>query len=115
MPENRGGGSGIWSREEKCPLGKVRALHWALSDGDYTELSLGRYAFPRVYLRGHVECKNTDLFGLYIAELFKLGSPELFVSILDAVSKQAREEGETAARLYMRVALGFGTDIEGAD
>lgn len=110
VPEQRGGGSGIWSREEKCPLGTVRVLHWRLSDGPYTEISIGSWEFPRIYLRGHIECKTTDLFAMYVAEFFKLGTPQMLVSILDTVSRRARDEGTKKAQRDMRVALGLEHD-----
>lgn len=114
VPERRGGGSGIWSRDQKCPLGTVRILHWRLSDGPYTEIYLSgieSWAFPRIYLQGHVECKTRDLFDMYVAEFFKLGTPQLLVSLLDSVSRLARKDGEQKAQMRMRVALG----LEGID
>lgn len=113
VPESRGSGSGIWSRTGECPFGEVRVIHWALCEGLYTELSLGfGLGFPRIYLQGHVECKTVDLFDLYVAEFYKLGTPQMLVSILSSVSRQARKDGERAAQVRIRSALGLGTNDE---
>lgn len=120
VPEVRGGGSGVWRRTEECPLGEVKALHWALSDGNYTELSLrGRgsaWTFPSIYLLGHVghvERETANLFDLYVTHLFKLGSPKLFISILKAISDQARKDGEEAAQARIRKAIGLSEHLFG--
>lgn len=110
VPEDRGGGSGIWSRTEQSPLGKVGAVHWRLRNGKFTELSIEAAGFPRIILSGWIplEYGKVNLFEAYVAEFFKLGTSSLLVSLLTTTAAKARQEGEETAKFNMRMVLGLG-------
>lgn len=109
---NYGGGSGVHSREQQTPLGEVRLVHWTLSAGKCTELSIfahGVYAiagFPEIRLDGHVEAAE-DVLKLYLEWLVRLGGAGVVADIALQAHRLGREEGAEVARLRVRQALGL--------
>lgn len=108
--ENLGGGSGIWSHSVETLLGTMRIVHWKLTHGELTEISISDsfyldHPWPTIKLAGHQ--KPVDYTRFYIEALLRLGGVPELVNGISGVKSCAFKNGEAAARAEMRRVLGF--------
>jgi len=104
-------GSGIHAGEFNTRAGRIRFIHWRLSDGDKTtiELAIAESGAPRfeVHYPGHDDISATNAWVKFLGKMLEIAGPVFVLDLVECVENLYRAVGAERACADVRAALGL--------